>query len=214
MALRDKTKVQKEIKIRENGVDILDTLHPKFVKPFNSIIGKVNSLENALLFLSREFFPVQKLDKELSPGLRKKIFRSKVRSLPNYWYIVELIATDRVLMDKAIVKELISIPEVEKTYFKIYHKIKKGVIETEVENEKLRRLAKQYKIITLNILDVVKEMEINPDEITELPLKEYKEFKNKTKEKIWNDIIKRKEGRIMENISDVSDEDVYKIFMS
>jgi hypothetical protein len=216
MALKDGRVKSNLIKIFPPKKDsennrVIDRLHPKYNKPFYSILGKLPNIENAVLFLSRKGFPVKKISKELTNEEIAKINRSKGREIPNFRYIVELVATDKILADKELVNEILAIENLKDKKYIIYNEIKSGVVTNIEPDHKYSKYAKSVKVISRFIQDVANEKNI--EDVTKLDKDEYKEFKNTVKTKIFEDILSRVKGPIMDQVSEISNEELFKEYL-
>lgn len=219
MALLDNGKRFKDtnvIEIKENGGDgSYEKLHPHYEKSFTTFFGRVKSIRNLMLFLNREHFPAHKLNKSLNPKELNYYLRDKIKHVPNYWYVLELAAVDKVMFEKDVVKEILKTDNLREKTVIILNLVKKGILTQYERNNKYNRYGKTLKVIFLNIKDVAGELDII-DEILDgtISKEKYKEFKNKVKERILEDVLSRIKEPLLEGITETNLEEFKSVYMS
>jgi len=211
-----RAKESKVIEVREKSGDIFEVLHPHYEKSFTTFFGRVKSIRHLMLFLNRETFPASKLNKTLNPKELRTYLRDKIRHVPNYWYILELAAVDKVMFERDVVKEVLKMEDLKDKPVVIYDLVKKGILTTYERNTKYNRYGKVLKVIFLNIKDGADKLGIKEDVINDnISAADYKKFKNTVKETLLQDILGRIKEPLLTGVMDNTDiEEFKKIYMS
>jgi len=191
-------------------------LHPDYKFSFKSILGELYTLGNGMRYINSEELDIKYLSKPLNNKLFRKIVRGKFKDVPNYWGITELLLVDRLMADRELVFSLYKELEIDKFTFVPYIKLKRGIIPTEVINDKLRGYGYVVTdvinklIISLNIF--IKDRNIV--DYTKLDKKQFKEFKGIFKTSIFDNIESNsKTTNITYNLVDISNNELRKIYI-
>ena len=198
------------VSITQEGEGKLNELHYTFPFKFVSIFGMVGSIENVMLFLNKENFPISKLGKILSNKEKGIIKKKKSRSIPNYWFLIELVTLDRILADKELVNIILKDEDLANKKIYIYDKIHKGIIDTIIPTEKNSRYGYILRMLFQAILDYsVVEGYKSVEDITK-----YKDFKNDIKEIVFNTLMEIKNTPFLEGVTDTTDEELKEKYLS
>ena len=190
-------------------------LHPNTPYRFYSILGPLYSLSNGMFFLNSTAFKIGWLDSKITNDEFKIIRRSPKRNVPNYWEIVKLLITDRIVQDKPLLIKLVKdLPEdVDNVLFNPVLKIKRGILTEVIKNDKLYI----YGLILSRLVQFIVKYLRGPEigDYENMTDAEYKQFVQATKEYIWEDVKERSKGNILSVINDsINDDDLLKEFMA
>lgn len=196
---------------KENGEDVtlVDKLSNTYPRSFKSLLGKVGSVENALIYLISDNMHLTEAKKpfnEIKPDLNKYLRRT--HNVPYYNTLEHLFIADSILSSKALVYEILSyedFADFENVDLLSVIRINSGVINTVEPYYKRKSYVKNLKKVIWeiknafsNLKETVKQEsdsenteELSPIIIKFLSTEQYKEFKNKIKEEIINKIIER-----------------------
>ena len=183
-----------------------------------SIFGPVANIGNVLLYLSYKNFTADLLPKLHSPKFIQRIKKGGKKNvkIPNYWLLIELVSADRLFADKELLDEFLkfsSHAEWEEMYrLKPVKLVQAGVIQQKTLAKKLTGYTKGLHNVIGNILEYAEEN--NMELFSELDKDTFHNHKIMIKERIWNDLIKRKEENtnLLTGVADTPDEEVEKRF--
>jgi len=86
-------------------------LSPGYIRPFETIVGKVSNMRNAMDFLTRVDYPKSFLGKtKMTSKDIEKISRLKKIYIPNYWAAVAYFLIEKVIQDEMLIAELKKLP--------------------------------------------------------------------------------------------------------
>jgi len=86
-------------------------LSPGYIRPFETIVGKVSSMRNAMDFLTREKYPKTFLGKtKMTTKDIEKISKLKKLHIPNYWAAVAYFLIEKIIQDKDTITALKELP--------------------------------------------------------------------------------------------------------
>lgn len=190
-------------------------LYPKTPKSFSTIFGRAYSLENVIKYVMLDGYKPAFINNRLNKADYAYIKRLGLRKVPNYWNIVTMLVADRLFADRELLEQINKeYDNIDDLFAVIYVTVRRGVVKEEVPNEKLRTLS----IILGNLIkDIIKAYrENNGDDvnIAELNLEDFRNTKLKVKEAIFSKITDHnKSDRLLDGISDTTDEEVKKAFL-
>jgi len=186
---------------------------------FVSIFGEIYSIGNVMAYLRYEgakpAWITSHINKKDYDTTRK--FSNK-RNVPNYWNIISLIIVDRLLADKQLIDDInAKFPNEDIYAIRLIPTtiVRRGLIEEEANNEKLRT----YGIITgINVRDIIIEFRNtfgNNAKATELDKDKFKEFKTKMKQIVIGRVMDHlKSDNLLDGVdSSVSNEAVIERFL-
>lgn len=191
-------------------------LHPDFKFSFKSLLGEIYTLGNGMRYINSEELDIKYISKPLSNSIYKKIAKGKFKDVPNYWSITEMLLVDRIMADRDLVLSIYETLDVDKFTFIPYIKLKRGIIPTEVINDKLRRYG---YIVNYTINDILKIFDKfiknkNIEDYKNIDKKHFKEFKIIFKTYVFNKIEKdSKTDMITENMVEISNEDLRNTYI-
>ena len=216
----EKPKVEKKV-IYLNPKDtdaILKALQPTFNSSFITIFGVVSSVKNVMLMLGHSKFDIRWLTKRLTRSDYAKINKENdYRYTPNYWEIIKLVYTDRLLADKPLIDKLINRygGEIDNIKFVYMVNIRRGIISDTMQNDKLRKYGSIVTKVTTRIVKLfMSELETGKyKKVTDIDSKRYKELKNDIKKDIIEEAILYSDGRVLDTISDIDNESLKKTYL-
>lgn len=188
-------------------VNVNNPLHPKTPHNFNSILGQLYSVSNAMYFINTDMDP-RLLKRELTNSDMTAIYKASRHNVSNYWEIVKLLIVDRILSDKTLIEELRNKYKEtgELDDYVIVHNQGHGIINTEVPNFKLATYG-------VKLTEVVHLILTTGGELEKLNSKEFKVIKQQIKENIFQTVLKRCSDNIATGVADVTNDELYKQFM-
>jgi len=201
-----------------NDVNLIDKLSNTYPRPIKTIIGKINCVENGLIYMisnTMKLSDVRKPYPEIRRYMKNYIRRS--HHVP-YYNILELIlVADSILSDKDLVVDILEYKDFED--FKMVDlipviKIKSGMVKTVEHYHTRKSLTRAIKKVIWEIKNAFTELEnayrdngelkenekLSPETIRKFDNKAYKTFKNAVKETLADIITER--------IKEKTDEDV------
>ena len=191
-------------------------LHPDYIFSFKSLFGELYTLGNGMRYINSEELDIKYISKPLSNSIYKKIAKGNFKDVPNYWEVIELLLVDRIMADKDLVYKLYEDLEVNRFTFVPYIKLKRGIIPTEVINDKLRRYGYIVNDVVNNMLKLFDKF-IKDNEITDykhMDKKLFKKFKILFKTYIFENVEKNsKTDKITDNIVDISNDDLKNVYI-
>ncbi|RLF08135.1 MAG: hypothetical protein DRJ64_01605, partial [Thermoprotei archaeon] len=124
---------------------INNRLNIDYVFNFTSLFGEIYSVGNVMRYLSY----TNAIPSWISGPLRKEdhmiIKRNTTkRDVPNYWNILALIISDRIIADKQLIIDVLALypgDSLEKLRIMPMHKVKSGLLNEEVFNARLKVFA-------------------------------------------------------------------------
>jgi len=190
-------------------------LAPNTRYKFESILGTLDALLNGMYYLNSSVFKLNWLDKKLSTAEFATIRQGSKRNIPNYWEIVKMLVADRLLQDRTLLNKLVvELSEnVDDVVFVPIIKIKKGIINTIVKNDKLYI----YGIITTRLIqDIVKTLRsMDVVDVNTMDDEVFSKFVSDTKLKVWDDVLQRANGNVAKVINDeLTNNELLKAFLT
>ncbi len=191
-------------------------LHPDTNHVFSSILGELASSGNGMRFINHTGFKMSWLNRSLTKREYGIMKQGGTRNVPNYWELIKLVLTDRILSDRVLINKLIeSVAGDVELKFTCKIKIDKGMmLNQEVDNDKLFiynvLLGKVVKFIVKEYKEVFDDIDIFT-----LSIHDLNRLNLDIKEQVWSSVIERtKDVDIAKNLTEISNEELKKIFMS
>jgi len=215
--------------VKENGkrkvvnnegkeVDLIDKLSNTYPRPIKTIVGKINCVENSLIYMVSDTMDVLSMRKPYSE-VRKhlKTYMKRTHHVPFYNILELIIVTDSVLSDKNLVTDILAyedFKDFERVDLVPVIKIKSGMIKISEPYHKRISLTRATKKVIWEIKNTFEDLEkaykndgklkdgesLSPETIRQFDTETYKAFKNAVKEVII-DVIQ-------ERIKEKTDKDV------
>ena len=208
--------------IKEDGgeVTLLDKLSNTYPRPILTIIGRINCVENGLLYLTSSNMRIS--DMKNPYEVIKKHLKTYMRRTHNveHYGILELIITaDSLLSDRELVKEILEyedFKDFENVDLLSTVKVKAGFVKDVEPYYKRKSYTKALKKVIWEIKNsfhsleeafkekelINEDDELAPKTILNLDKEQYKAFKNVTKAVLCDIIVDRigKDANIMEGV--------------
>jgi len=209
---------KKVINSEGNDVNLVDKLSNTYPRPIKTIIGKINCVENGLIYMisnTMRLTDVRKPYPEIRRYMKNYIRRS--HHVPYYNMLELILVADSVLSDKNLVVDILSYEDFEdfKTVDLIpVIRIKSGMVKTTEHYHTRKSLTRAIKKVIWEIKNAFADLEdayrnneelaenekLSPETIRQFDNEAYKTFKNAVKETLADIIAER--------IKEKTDEDV------
>jgi len=206
----------KVVEVSTDTNDIIGMqLHPDAEYRFETFFGKVYSLGNALRFIKYENFKLNMLNKKL-PHIEFRKFRKETqRDVKHYWDLAKLVIADRLVSDRELLKMINNEhgDDILNTRFIPYVKVRRGIIQTKVPNDKL----KVYGVILSRLIQTL--ITEHGDIISDGSDEEYADAMHAFKINVWNDVAERvgstnlEEQNIAKGFFDITDKKLLDAFI-
>jgi len=201
-----------------NSNDIGFKLNIDHEHRFRSIFGNTHSIGNVMRYISYSGAKPSWINNPMCKEDYVFMKRSnKKRDVPNFWNILTLILTDRLLSDRDLLEEVnTAFPgnDIDKIRTMLMIEVKRGLIKDVIFNERL----KVYGIILgIHLRLIISEFRETFGEasIIDLNNDDFKEFKLNTKTKIIDRVFENlKSGNLLDGLdTDASNGDIRKTFL-
>jgi len=198
----------------------IDAFSNTYPRPIKTIIGKINNIENALIYIISDNMPLMDMKKPY-PYLVKDIkkYLRRTHHVSHFNIIELIITTDSILSDKNLVADILEyedFKDLNKVDLLSVIKVKSGFISTLEPYHKRKNYAKTVKKVLWEIKNAFDDLneisrenglikedeELSPEVIRNYNNEDYKIFKNAVKEIIADIIVERigEEANILEGV--------------
>jgi len=203
-----------------NEATLLDKLSNTYPRPIKTIIGKVNNVENGLIYLTSNIMKLSDV-KRPYPEIKKNVksYMRKTHNVPYYSVIELILIADSILSDKNLVADILEYED-----FKDFENVdlvpvvlvKAGYVKDKEILTKRISYTKGLKKVIWEIKNSFSRLEdaartsgliseneaISPETFRSYNNDDYKVFKNDVKETIADIIIDRvgEDANILENV--------------
>ena len=201
-----------------NNDDLGFKLNIDYEHKFRSIFGNTHSIGNVMRYISYS----DAKPSWINSSMRKEDYAfmkrsSKKRDVPNFWNILTLILTDRLLSDRDLLEEVNSAfpgNDIDKIRTMPMIEVKRGLIKDVIFNERL----KVYGIILgIHLRLIINEFReaFGETSIIDLDNDDFKEFKLNVKTKVIDRVFENlKSNNLLDGLdTDADNEDIRKTFL-